>query len=61
MLELWIARNINGNLYLYRSKPLRMDGYFTDGSPAGIWNIEDDLFPEVTWENSPRKVKIELV
>lgn len=58
-MELWIARDNNNGLYLYFDKPKCVDGYFY--SHNGEMPIPHQLFPEVTFENSPQKVKIELV
>ena len=58
-MELWIARNKNGDLWLYKDKPtLSMSGKaFTSGIFGDFFSID---IPEVTFENSPQKVKIEL-
>ena len=68
MSELWIARDESGSLAAYNVKPTR---YRHKKKGCGFFNVipgmnnilklDDNLFPEVTWENSPRKVKIELV
>lgn len=60
MLELWLARDKDGDLNLYDLEPVKhKNGYFVEGHKCGF--IDSDEFPEVTWENSPQKVKIELV
>ena len=60
MKSIWIAREKDGSLNLFESKPSR------DVCGIGIWfassgttsaSIQNYLYPEVTWENSP----IELV
>ena len=61
-MELWIARDKCGCVYLFTSEPKYNIIY-------GSWESYDSeqielcilCFPEVTFENSPRKVKIELV
>ena len=64
-MELWIARDSNGSLWLYHEKPKKI-GRFYEPEEFG----EDDYmklddkepsFSSVTWENSPKKLKIELV
>lgn len=59
-MKLWIARNKDGILYLHYSKPERdeKEGIYIAGlcSP-----IPYKMFPEVTWENSPREVEIKLI
>lgn len=63
-LELYIARDKNGYLCGYDKEPLKdeTDGFFFAGSTNTIEVAFDTtIFPQVTWDNSPRKVKIELV
>ena len=56
---MWIARDKDGKLYFYNLKPDRIDNYFRC-SFAGMLRINPDLFPEVTWENSPVEVELKL-
>ena len=54
----WIARNKDGELYIYEKKPFRneMEGLFgTEVGKVDIFNrcFSDVLFKNVTWENSP--------
>lgn len=60
-MNLWIARDNNGRLFLYESKPIRYLDEFA--SVRGYWShrIDDDLFPEVTFENSPKRVTLNLI
>ena len=54
-----IARDKDGTLRLFDTIPVKhKEGYWT--SPRGYYDIElnSSLFPEVTWENSPKKVKL---
>lgn len=63
-MELWIARDLNNSLSLFRDKPKLK---FINIHCRRIWignfaaAVKTDLFPEVTFENSPQKVKIELI
>ena len=58
-MKRWLARNKSGNLFMYSSKPeIVCDGYYF-GSGQSLLDV--DLFPEVTFENSPRLVEIKLV
>lgn len=65
-MEFWIARddftstqhNRVGDLYLYLKEPKRVVNRFIE---EYYIPLDDKLFPEVTFENSPRKVKIELI
>lgn len=64
-LEFWIARDKNKNLKLYSEYPVKIDKlevFLPDyHSFMGVIEINKDLFPEIVWENSPKKVKIELI
>ncbi len=54
-----IARDKDGTLRLFDNIPVKHEeGYWT--SQRGYNDIELDsrLFPEVTWENSPKKVEL---
>ena len=56
-MELWIARDKDGELYLYIDKPVRQEQHFFK---YPFLEIPEEDFPEVTWENSPQKVTLEL-
>ena len=69
-MKLWIARDIcNIYLKLFFEKPVEQEGgwvvkhldklnrmYYGD-----FISINKDLFPEVTFENSPQEVELKLV
>lgn len=66
-MEYWIARDKNDELFLYKEEPVRGEELFTprdfpstNNKVVTFYSIDSALFPEVTWENSPQKVKIEL-
>jgi len=64
--EYYIARDYYGSLYLLDNVPIRHKYGFTPHYIPGINNgimlpIDKEKFPEVTWENSPKRIKIELV
>lgn len=65
-LKLWIARDKDGNLFLYGAEPI-VNKYFKDrfeiyGSVGNgaIRYLGKMLFPSITWENSPQEVEIKL-
>ena len=58
-MKLWIARDKNNGLYLYLDKPTCDDDYFYSLHDEML--IPHQLFPEVTFENSPQQVEIKLV
>ena len=58
-MKLWIARDQNGDLFLYPIKPDRyVTEYYVFFNGDDWWNIDSDLFPEVTFENSPMEVEL---
>ena len=64
-MELWIARNEDNTLKLHFTRPYRYRDHYNscgtvDETIDGII-IDNKLFPEVTFENSPQKVKISLI
>lgn len=60
---MWIARDDYG-LWLFVNKPTKAivngDKYFIKRDNIR-YSIDSNLFPEITFENSPKKVKFELV
>lgn len=61
IMKLWIARNEDGILFLYESKPyLDMDNEW-DSDDNDYLVIYESQFPEVTFENSPQEVELKLV
>lgn len=54
---MWIARDKDGLVFIYLTKPLKLEnrGYW-DGS-AFYTNIPDECYPEVKWEDEePREL-----
>jgi hypothetical protein len=60
-MELWIARDRGGILRIYDNEPKVDKRKQEIMSIGGYYEININLFPEVTFENSPRKVKISLI
>lgn len=64
-MELWIARDeddAGGELYLYTKQPFLMRNKICwDSEELFYARLPKELFPEVTFENSPQKVRIELI
>ena len=59
-MKMWIARDFGGGLYLFPEKPIKLVKYNCwDGEDW--YKIDQDLFPEVTFENSPVEVELKLV
>ena len=51
----WIARDENGCLYIYNTKPYKDEdcGFFSNNGFLFNKCVSDVLFKNVTWENSP--------
>ena len=67
MEKLWIARDKDSNqLFAYKSKPVR-DNRLNRFRSDEINPFDDpimlyyELFPELTWENSPQQIELKLV
>lgn len=66
MMKFYIARDKDNRLYLYRDKPFKGDAIFIcQCNNTKHWSeyfeLDESLFPEVTWENSPQEVELKLV
>jgi len=59
-----IARDKDGALYIYASKPVRREDMFSPNGEKLLTNfrmlmqINSELYPNVTWENSPKELII---
>lgn len=69
-MKLWIARDGNGELWLFDKPTVLKDknventkSSWFDLSEYGMFNyrMDDEWFPEVTFENSPKEVELKLV
>lgn len=66
-MKLWIARDKDDCLYLYSKEPKlseEVDGIWVCGqygTPVEVIALPSKMFLEVTFENSPQLVEIELV
>ena len=64
-MDFWVARDEDGDLFLYNQKPSILK---TEVDPWDCFQapnkeflvISNELFPEVTFENSPQKVELKL-
>ena len=55
----WVARDNNGELYIYSEKPKRMQCLFwTQGNT--FLPISPELFPSLTWSDEPIEVEITI-
>ena len=63
-MKFWIARDSNGELWIYDHKPLKNKDIFESDlnlEKCIASELPSLLFPEVTFWNSPREVEIKLV
>ena len=60
-MKLWIARDKDGYQQLYVERPIKKEGYFEHVPNTGWYTISCNLFPGLTFENSPQQVEIKLV
>lgn len=57
-MTIWIARDYDGSLYVYRKKPLHNGGKTFIAQSSQWWRINKNEYPEVTFENSPQEVEL---
>ena len=60
-MKIWIARDRCGILRIYDNKPKVDKRKQEIISIGGYYDINNNLFPEVTFDNSPQEVEIKLV
>ena len=62
-MEAWVARDEDGELYLYKDKPLRGSEQWHENpvSITGLIELRKESFPEVKWsDDEPTRVKITI-
>lgn len=63
-LELYMARDKDGALFGYKNEPVRVEEYgcfnSADDKDPDFIQFADEWLPEVTWDNSPVKMKIQV-
>ena len=60
-MRLWIARDKDGSLILYDNAPDKRSEYFLPYVGYNDMPLDDRMFPEVTFENSPQEVELKLI
>ena len=55
-MRVWIARDKDNSLWLYTDKPSKNGDEFSANAIDGFYKIDDDFYPEVTWDNSPQEL-----
>lgn len=65
VLSVWIARDKDGEISIYKSKPWKRENEpYHNGefdSDDYYINIDKELYPEITWENSPKEFELKAV
>jgi hypothetical protein len=61
-MKIWVARDKYGYLTLHEEVPFNNSGmWFSDnGTTKPYLRISKDCFPEVTYDNSPQEVELNL-
>ena len=59
-MKMWIARDKTGILVIYKDFPAKCEFGFLPINNANF-TIDRNLFPSVTFENSPQQVEIKLI
>lgn len=60
-MKLWIARDKSDLLTVYNEKPELHYGKYWDGDyGTQAIDVPEEMFPEVTFENSPQEVELIL-
>lgn len=65
-MKLWIARDFDGSLWMYKRKPAKKAHHFCPFTESDLYKVDyyylpHKLFPEVTFENSPKVIELKLV
>ena len=65
-MKLWIARDTDETLWIFREYPIKKGKVFyptTDitGKFTYYRSMPTDIFPEITYENSPQEVELKLI
>lgn len=57
---MYIARDKDGELYLFECKPINSKGFFI-AVKGNSMRLKDIDFPSVTYKNSPKKIKLKIL
>lgn len=57
---LWIARDKDNSLFIYSKKPIKYDNFYNYDIEDDLdsTSIPEELYPELTFENSPKQLII---
>ena len=54
----WVARDADGNMFMYCTKPERDENLQMWMGRYANCGIRNDLFPDLTWDDDPQEVEI---
>lgn len=57
---MWIARDCDNSLYLYEEEPVASEGFYGNIQHTQLMELDEDLFPELSYEDGPKQVKLVL-
>lgn len=65
-MKFWIARDYDNTLWIFEKYPIKKENLFyptsdITGKFTFYRSIPMDIFPEVTFENSPQEVELKLI
>lgn len=60
-MKLWVAREPSGLLILSEFRPIWCADYWYTPADSILDLCDKNLFPEVTFENSPQQVELKLI
>lgn len=55
-MKLWITRNKDCTITLWKVKPKKAENHFYEGGRMG--DLNPILYPEITFENSPQQIEL---
>lgn len=55
---MWVARDKDGELYLYTCIPEKLEDYYREISGYTTFGLDNSLFPELTFDDGPKKIEI---
>ena len=56
----WVARDKSNDLYLFNYKPHRTDGIFYPCGCDSVYNLPNNIFPELSWKNGAVEVELTI-
>lgn len=60
-MKIWIARDYSG-LWAFSEEPTKKCNVFTSSTIyCKVYQLDSELFPEITFENSPHQVEIKFI